>query len=503
MEYLLTYDVSSTGCKAVIVAIDGYMQESAFENIPTYYPQPLWAEQNPEDWWQAIIRSTRRVMATADLEPDQIIGMAFCTTVTNVIVLDGEGNLLRPCIFWMDGRAGEEARYMMRRLGGERIFTQLIGATASGKDAIPKYLWLKRNEPDIYDQGETFLDASGYLLYRATGELAFEWSIASGLGVFNFKTKKIDSLIMRYFGLTAEKIPRLVRSVDRVGGLTQTAADELGLNPNIPVFGGAGDPMMAAVGSGTLSEGDAYLNLGTSAFIGVLIRKQITGRRGLATIQSADPDMLMLYGETSTAGASLEWAIRELYGREPDAESLAKMDLDVAGEAPGAGGLIFTPWMFGERCPIPDESLRGAFINLSINRTRQQMARAIYEGVAYNLRWILDSINELYGIKCETLRVLGGGARGIPWLQIIADVTGCRLEILPDPRGRLAVGAALVAAIGLDIYPSFEALKPLVPVDMVIEPDSSHQDTYDNLYSAYKRVYPSLKNLYHDLNRNK
>ncbi len=503
MEYLLTYDVSSTGCKAAIVAIDGYMQESAFENIPTYYPQPLWAEQNPEDWWQAIIRSTKRVMATADLEPDQIIGMAFCTTVTNVIVLDGEGNLLRPCIFWMDGRAGEEARYMMRRLGGERIFTQLIGATASGKDAIPKYLWLKRNEPDIYDQGETFLDASGYLLYRATGELAFEWSIASGLGVFNFKTKKIDSLIMRYFGLTAEKIPRLVRSIDRVGGLTQTAADQLGLNPNIPVFGGAGDPMMAAVGSGTLSEGDAYLNLGTSAFIGVLIRKQITGRRGLATIQSADPDMLMLFGETSTAGASLEWAIRELYGREPDAESLAKMDLDVAGEAPGAGGLIFTPWMFGERCPIPDESLRGAFINLSINRTRQQMARAIYEGVAYNLRWILDSINELYGIKCETLRVLGGGARGIPWLQIIADVTGCRLEILPDPRERLAVGAALVAAIGLDIYPSFETLKPLVPVDKVIEPDTSHQDTYDKLYSAYKRVYPSLKNLYHDLNRNK
>jgi xylulokinase len=503
MEYLLTYDVSSTGCKAAIVAIDGYMQESAFENIPTYYPQPLWAEQNPEDWWQAIIRSTKRVMATADLEPDQIIGMAFCTTVTNVIVLDGEGNLLRPCIFWMDGRAGEEARYMMRRLGGERIFTQLIGATASGKDAIPKYLWLKRNEPDIYDQGETFLDASGYLLYRATGELAFEWSIASGLGVFNFKTKKIDSLIMRYFGLTAEKIPRLVRSIDRVGNLTQTAADQLGLNPNIPVFGGAGDPMMAAVGSGTLSEGDAYLNLGTSAFIGVLIRKQITGRRGLATIQSADPDMLMLFGETSTAGASLEWAIRELYGREPDAESLAKMDLDVAGEAPGAGGLIFTPWMFGERCPIPDESLRGAFINLSINRTRQQMARAIYEGVAYNLRWILDSINELYGIKCETLRVLGGGARGIPWLQIIADVTGCRLEILPDPRERLAVGAALVAAIGLDIYPSFETLKPLVPVDKVIEPDTSHQDTYDNLYSAYKRVYPSLKNLYHDLNRNK
>jgi xylulokinase len=211
--------------------------------------------------------------------------------------------------------------------------------------------------------------------------------------------------------------------------------------------------------------------------------------------------MLMLFGETSTAGASLEWAVRELYGAEPGAEAMAAMDREVEEAEPGAGGLIFTPWMFGERCPIPDESIRGAFINLSINRTRQQMARAVYEGVAYNLRWILDSIEELYGIKCETLRVLGGGAQGLPWLKIIADVTGSRLEVLPDPRERLAAGAALVAAVGLDIYPSFSALKPLIPVERVVEPDNSHQDTYTRQYAAYRRVYPALRDLYYDLNR--
>ena len=501
MDYLLTHDVSSTGCKAAIVTIDGRLLNTAFESYPTYYPQPLWSEQDPEDWWQAIILSTKRVMEDSGINADQIIGLAFSTTVTNIVVLDEQRKLLRPCIFWMDGRAGEEARFIMRRLGGEKVFTQLIGATASGKDLIPKYLWLKRNEPEIYEKGDVFLDASGYLLYRTTGEMAYEWSVASGLGLFNFKKKKIDSLLMRFFGLDAGKFPKLVSSIDKVGGLTQVAADELGLLPGIPVFGGAGDPMTAAVGSGTVSEGDAYLNLGTSAFVGVLTRKQLTGRRGLATIQSADPDMLMLYGETSTAGASLEWAVRELYGAESNSESLAKMDRDVEEAEPGAGGVIFTPWMFGERCPIPDESLRGAFINLSINRTRQQMARAIYEGIAYNLRWILDSIDELYGIKCETLRVLGGGAQGLPWLRIIADVTGCRLEVLPDPRERLAVGAALIAAIGLKIYPSFEALKSLVPVGLVIEPDSRHQDIYDRQYAAYRRVYPALRDLYHDLNR--
>ncbi len=501
MDYLLTHDVSSTGCKAAIVTIDGRLLNTAFESYPTYYPQPMWSEQDPEDWWQAIILSTKRVMEDSGINADQIIGLAFSSTMTNIVVMDEQRKLLRPCIFWMDGRAGEEARYIMRRLGGEKVFTQLIGATASGKDVIPKYLWLKRNEPEIYEKGDVFLDASGYLLYRTTGEMAYEWSVASGLGLFNFKKKKINSLLMRFFGLDAGKFPKLVSSIDKVGGLTQVAADELGLLPGIPVFGGAGDPMTAAVGSGTVSEGDAFLNLGTSAFVGVLTRKQLTGRRGLATIQSADPDMLMLYGETSTAGASLEWAVRELYGAKSNSDTLAKMDRDVEEAEPGAGGLIFTPWMFGERCPIPDESLRGAFINLSINHTRQQMARAIYEGIAFNLRWIIDSIDELYGIKCETLRVLGGGAQGLPWLRIIADVTGCRLEVLPDPRERLAVGAALVATIGLKIYPSFEALKSLVPVGVVLEPDASHQEIYDRQYAAYRRIYPALRDLYHDLNR--
>jgi xylulokinase len=501
MEYLLTHDVSSTGCKAALVTTEGQLLETAYEGYPTYYPKPLWSEQDPEDWWQAISVTTKRVLETSGVDIDRICGMAFSTTMTNIIVLDKKKNLLRPCINWMDGRAGEEARFVMRRLGGERVFTQIIGATASGKDLIPKYMWLKRNEPEVYEQGEYFLDVSGYLLYRTTGEMAYEWSVASGLGLFNFKTKKIDTLLMRFFGLDADKFPPLVKSIDKVGELTESAAGDLGLLPGIPVFGGAGDPMTAAVGSGTVNEGDACLNLGTSAFIGVLTRKQLTGRRGLATIQSADPDMLMMYGESSTAGASLEWAVRELYGADPGADAMAAMDRDVAESEPGAGGLIFTPWMFGERCPIPDESIRGAFINLSLNHTRQQMARAIYEGIAYNLRWILDSIDELYGIKCETLRVLGGGAQGLPWLKIIADVTGSKLEVLPDPRERLAVGVALVAGIGLGIYPSFEALKPLVPIEFVVEPDDSHRDTYAKLYAAYRRVYPALRDLYHDLNR--
>jgi xylulokinase len=227
MDYFLTYDVGSTGCKAAIVSVDGRLVESAHETYPTYYPQPLWAEQDPEDWWKAIILSTQRVIKASEINAEQIIGMAFSTTMTNIIILDEGKKLLRPCIFWMDGRAGEEARQIMRRLGGRKIFGQIVGNEASGKDLLPKYLWLKNHEPEVYKNGKYFLDASGYLLYRMTGELVYEWSVASGMGLFNFKTKKFDTMLMRFFGLDDGKFPRLVSSIDRVGELHQTAASEL------------------------------------------------------------------------------------------------------------------------------------------------------------------------------------------------------------------------------------------------------------------------------------
>ncbi|HLE14723.1 MAG TPA: FGGY-family carbohydrate kinase [Anaerolineales bacterium] len=500
MDCLLAYDVGTTGCKAAVVSPGGNLLHTAQVAYPTHYPQPFWAEQDPQDWWGAIAATTRQVLGESAIPAQTVRGTSFSTTMTNILALDEQGRLLRPCIFWLDGRAGAEAQQVMRRLGGPRLFNLLAGSQVTGKDMIPKLLWLKRNEPDVYRQTKYFVDASGYLLYRMTGRFASEWSVASGLGLFNMKTKTWDKTLFRLFGLDATQFPDLMPSTGCAGGLTPQAADEIGLPPGLPVFAGAGDPMIAAVGSGAVFEGDAYLNLGTSAFIGVLTRRRLNGRRGLVTIQSADPEKLLLFGETSTAGACLDWALRQLYGLEPAPAAFARMDQEVAQVEPGAGGLIFTPWMYGERAPLADENLRAAFINLTVSHTRPQMARAVYEGVAYNLRWILDSIQELYGFDCPTLRVLGGGAQGLPWLRIIADVTGRRLEVLPNPRERLAVGAALVAAVGLGIYPSFEALKPCIPVERVIEPDPAPRPVYERLYPAYQQAYHSLKDLYHQMN---
>jgi xylulokinase len=408
-----------------------------------------------------------------------------------------------PCISWLDGRAGEEAQIVMRKVGGPAIFAMLVGVAMTGKDIIPKHLWLKRNAPGVYAKATAIVDASGYLLYQATGKLVCEWSVASVTGLFNLKTKVWDTTLIRFFSFDPSKFPDLVQSHERVGGLRPEAASALGLLEGTPVFGGAGDAMTAAVGSGAVGEGEGHLCLGTSGFVGIMTSKRVTGKRGIATIQSADPGKLLLIAESETAGACLKWAARELFCADADSETFKRMDDEVASTAPGAGGLIFTPWMYGERCPVADESLRAAFINLGSNHTRPQMARAIYEGVAYNARWILESIAELYGFRADPLRVMGGGAKGLPWLQIVADVTGRTLESVPNPQEASAVGAALIEAVGLGLYPSLEATKPLVPAGHVVTPDPAPRATYDELYAAYKQVYRSLRGLYHTLNRPK
>ncbi len=499
-KYIIAYDVGTSGCKTVLVTTGGQIVTAAAAAYATVYPRPNWAEQNVEDWWRAVALSTRQALEGAGASAQDVVGLTFSTQMLNTIAVDADGALLRPCIHWLDGRAGEEARWVMRRLGGPGIFARIVGSELTGKDLLPKYLWLKRHEPDVYRRAVALLDANGYLLLRCTGNLVAEWSVASVTGLFNLKSKSWDRTLIRFFGLDVDKFPRLVRSHDQVGGLTPQAASDLGLLAGTPVFGGAGDAQTAAVGSGAVGEADAHLCLGTSGFVGVITSKRVTGKRGIATIQAADPSKLLLIAESETVGECLRWAAREIYGAEADSATLAQMDADVAAEPPGAGNLIFTSWMYGERCPVPDPWIRAAFLNLGANHTRAQMTRAIYEGVAFHLRWMLDSIADLYGFKAESLRVLGGGAQGLPWLRIIADVTGRRLESVAYPRETSALGAALIAAIGLGLLPSFEAVKPLVAVTQAVTPDPGPRPVYDRQYSAYRRVYPALKDLYHELN---
>ena len=503
-KYILAHDVGTGGNKAVLVDIEGNIHASAFHPYPVHYPHPNWAEQYPEDWWRSIAVTTRQVLEQAAATPNDVLALIHTTQMLGIVPMSPAGEPLRPAIIWLDGRAQDEAERMMRRLVHPRLFAAVAGAEISGKDGLPKLRWLREHEPDVYRRMTCFLDVNGYLIYRETSEMVADWSGGSAF-VGYIKGGHWPTWIIRYLGgVDPDKFPPLVRSIDQVGRLTAEAARECGLLEGTPVFGGSGDSQAAAVGAGAVGEGDGHIYLGTSGWVGVTTRKSPTGKHGVAAINSADPDKALLFAEMETAGACLQWVADQFYRHEQADPAIpnvyALMDAKVETVPPGADFMIATPWMYGERSPFSDTWVRSTFFNISADHTREHMLRAVYEGVAYNLRWIIEVVEKHFGFPLPVLRVIGGGARGHPWMQIIADVTGRRVETVVQPQEAGAVGAALTAAVGLGIYPDFESLKQVIRVEREFDPRPANAATYDLLYRAYRRIYRSLRGLYKEVN---
>lgn len=503
-SYFLAHDAGTGGNKAVLVDGNGNVCATAFVAYPTHYPHPDWAEQDPEDWWHAVVTSTRQVMDQSGVSLKEIIAITHTTQLLGIVPMSSKSHVpLRPAIIWLDGRACHQAEQIMRKFLGPRVFSLIGGAELSGKDGLPKLLWLKEKEPDLYREMDCFLDVNGYLTYRSTGEKVMEWSCASAFG---FDVGKKDWLrgVFRYIGLDQAKFPRLVRSVDQVGGLTSEAAEAFGLLEGTPVFGGSGDVMSTAIGSGAVGEGEGHIYLGTSGWVGVTTGKAFTGNHGIVCMQAADPKKALLMAEMETAGACLKWIADNFYQAEkadPNVPNVyALMDQKTLMVPPGSDGVICTPWIYGERSPVSDTWVRSTFFNLSAEHTREHLLRAVYEGVAYNLRWMIEIVEKQFGFPVPVLRLLGGGARGAPWMQIIADVTSRRVEVVAHPMEAGAVGVALTAAVGLGMYPDFMALKKVVRVEREFEPQSCNAECYEELYRAYRRLYSCLRDLYHDVN---
>ena len=503
-RYIIAHDVGTSGNKAVLIDTEGRVHGKCFEPYKTYYTRPGWAEQNPVDWWQAVTRTTRLLLEQTKKSPKDILCITFSTQMLGIIPMDPKKGHLRRAIIWLDNRAGEQAEKMMKKFLGAGVFAKIAGAPLCGKDGLPKLLWLKAEEPDIYRKMCCFLDTSGYLFYRSTGNMAMEWTGASVVGL-DLKKKTWMNGIISYVGLDTDKLPPLVRSIDQVGGLTREAAKEYGLLEGTPVIAGAGDVTCAAVGSGAVDDGEGHVYLGTSGWVGVVTRRIMQGKCGAATIQSADPDKTFLLAETEAAGGCIQWIADEFYKAEKKDPKIpnvyALMDDEVAKIPPGSNYLLFTPWIYGERAPVDDCYVRATFLNLSADHTREHMLRAVYEGVAYNIRWIVEIVEKEFKFPLPYLRAIGGGARGKPWMQIMADVTHRKIETVRDPQEAGAVGAALVAAVGLGIYPDFKSLKKVVKVDRAFEPQPENSEIYDTLFHSYQKVYSDLKGLYRKLNK--
>ncbi|MDR3262908.1 MAG: FGGY-family carbohydrate kinase [Clostridiales bacterium] len=500
-QYIIAHDMGTSSDKAVLIDFNGRIVASSKEDYPTYYPFPAWVEQNPEDYWNAVCKASKKLVNENGIPKEAVKGIIFSTQSMGVIPVDKNGTPLYNNITWVDGRAEKQAHGLMKKLGGKTIFSLVAGTPIMGKDVIAKIQWVKEERPDVYNHTKYFLDVNGYLKFRCTGKMVAELSGASSYGLDLKKKQWLSAL--KLVGTDMNRLPPLVKSTDIVGGLLSEAADAMGLAADTPVFGGSDDVQSAAIGSGMNADGDIHIYLGTSAWVCVSSRDKTQFKHGAAAIQSADPSMNLIVGITEAAGSNIQWLCDQFFRREQEeqgANIYSYMDGIIETIPPGSDYLICTPWMLGERCPVSTTTTRATLYNINPEHTRSHLMRAVYEGIAYNLRWILENLCKDYGFNSEHFRIIGGGALDKAWMQIIADVTGKEFSVIENPRNAGALGAAITALIGLGEIKGFDSARDFVRVSEKYKPDRSNKEIYDKLFTNYKEVYEGLKKAYKNIN---
>lgn len=504
MQYFLAYDVGTSSVKSILVNETGNILASAIEEYSLQMPNPGWVEQEPIDYWNAICKATKQLVNSTEISINDIKGIAFTTQAMGIIPVDKQGKILYPNISWVDGRAEKQASKIMKKVGGKSIFKFFTGIEITGKDVVPKLLWLKENKPEIYKNTYKFLDVNGYLKYKCTDKMVAEWSGACSYG-FNLKNKKWENIFFKLAGVDINKLPDLVRSIDEVGMLTPKAAEELGLQTNIPVYGGCDDTQSAAIGTTAIKEGEAHIYVGTSAWVGVSTEKPRAFKNGIFCLQSADPKMNIVVGITESAGVNTEWLLSNFYKNEKATltsnELFELLENEVKQTQAGADYLIVTPWFLGERCPVSTTTTRSTIFNLSHQHTRAHIARAHFEGIAYNLRWSINKFEKDFGFKISELKVTGGGTFNKTWMQIIADITQRKIITTSHPKNAGALGASMCAMVGNKTFNSFNEIEKLISIKEVLIPNPVHEKVYDDLFKNYQAIYHQLKNTYVNINQ--
>jgi len=492
-SYIIAHDLGTSGNKAALTDLTGKVIASAERRYEVHYSPDGGAEQDPEDWWQAIVKTTREMMDKANVSPKQIAGLSMSAQMVGTLPVDAAGEPLRRAMIWLDARAEKEGEILR-----QKTKLPFIG----GKAPSAKIYWIMRNEPEIYAKTHKMLDCKDFLQFRMTGVYATDFTLASATTYFNPWTNKWWANILKAMELPVEKLPTAMLSTDVVGKLTAKAATELGLVEGTPVVSGGGDIPCAIIGSGAISPGRSHLYLGTSAWVMAITNEFILDAEGLIPCVGCDRTTYALGGEMDNAGGCLKWFSENLMSQE-DRVAAARdgitiyqyMDRLAEKVPPGSEGLLFLPWMWGERAPIDDDNIRGGFANLSLNHTKGHMIRAILEGVGYHLRWIFSAI-EAAGLPQKELNVIGGGATTSTWLQILADTTNVKLLQVEQPLDACARGAAMTAAIGLGFYTGFAEVEKVIELTGAeFSPNPEYRDLYDQAYTNFRSLYSPLSDI--------
>jgi xylulokinase len=499
---ILAHDLGTTGDKATLFdAVTGAVIASVFEAFSTAYPQPNWAEQDPADWRRALYLGTRRLLeqasAQGDVTPGDIAVVSFSGTMNGALAVDADGIPLRPAILWADQRGIAEAQLLAERCGEAQVY-RTTGTRITPSCSAAKFLWIQRHQPEIYDRTHLFLQVKDYAAFLLTGVAASDFSDASNTNLFDLAARAWSTDLVAASGLGPAKLPPLFPSTTVIGHVTAEAAALTGLLAGTPVVIGGGDGACATVGAGAVHPGDAYINVGSSAWLAVTARRPLLDPE-MRTFNLAhlDPELVMALGSMQAAGGAFDWLERLLRG-DAEGDLHDELSLTAASVPPGADGLLFLPYLLGERSPYWNPQARGAFVGLTMTHGRPEMARAVLEGVALNLRLILDAL-QAQEIKIPVMRLIGGGARSRLWRQILADVLGMPILLPELVTEATSLGAAVAGGVGVGIFDSFAATDRFIHVAEAARPEASAQAHYAELAPLYRAAYRGLEPIFDQL----
>lgn len=497
MRYLIGVDLGTSGTKTVLFDETGAAVASATEEYPLYQPENGWAEQEPEDWWNAACATIRQVLDESGAAPDAVAGVGLSGQMHGLVMLDEAGAILRRSIIWCDGRTGLECEEITQRVGAQRLIDITANPALPGFTAS-KILWVRNHEPETYRRCAHILLPKDYIRYKLTGEFATEVSDASGMNLMDVPARSWSPEILGKLEIDPALLGRMYESCQVTGTVTPQAAAETGLAQGTPVAGGAGDNAAAAVGTGVVEAGKAFTTIGTSGVIFAHADQVTIDPRGrVHTFCSAAPGAWTVMSCTLAAGLSLKW-LRDNFFRE-EMQTAAGMGVDPyflmdkqAERVPiGARRLLYLPYLMGERSPLINENARGVFFGLSAIHTKYDMLRAVMEGVVYSQRHCLDVLREM-GVSTSEMLACGGGGASPLWRQMLADVYGCPVKTVANKEGP-ALGAAILAGVAAGVYSDVAAAcRHVIRINPPQLPDTVASARYEPYYRVYRSLYPAL-----------
>lgn len=519
--YVIAYDVGTTGVKTCLFEISNQIRliESAMARYDLYILENGGVEQDPDQWWDAMCLTTAQVLEKASISKEVIAAISFCAQMQAVVLVDRAGRPVRRAMSYMDNRAKDEVKKDLNAFKMIRSI-QISGAvSASVKDPVWKYKWVKHHEPEVFKKIYKWLDVKDYLVCRSCG--AFTMSEDSAFATLLYDTRqgkrKFSKAICKMFDVDMAHLPQICKSTDQVGVITLKASEELGLMAGTRVFSGGGDASLIGIGAGAVEQQDTHIYLGTSGWVSTVVSKQhLDISNMIASIVGANPSYFNYFAELETAGKCLEWVKDHLALDEigvfldkkhiwEDSESIYESLYDFMMDSvkhihAGSDGVIFTPWLHGNRCPFEDHNARGIFFNISLETGKTELIHAVVEGICFHLKWQLAAMDK-HVETSPKIRFVGGGALAPLTCQILSDVLGREVETVENPQNVGAVGATVVMAVGLNIIKDVKEAKLLIPINKTYYPNKENSIVYNHIYPVFKSLYKNNVKAFKTLNQ--